>query len=380
MTIGFVHPHKAFLPEIEAYTRFFESCGIRCAVLKKDGLDKWRPAVEWWFMGMDRHPRRPGVIRIHEYASASLPPWRRLKDQVKTLVSYRPDYRLFLNAYVRDQFGFTDGVPYGLRDMGIAGEFFGTAGTQLPAADLTGNLPGTAVGAEKELENVFGTNQGWAVIPDSQEPEEGKAAEKRFFGTNQREAQVPGSSPVQTAKEVLGLLQYDFIYCGSVGKDVQLTPLLDLFRSGGALADCSILVLSRDYDALAARYQDTPSIFFRGPVPNTAVASLIRRARYAINYRPAVAPVMYQTSTKLLEYAACGVGIVTTRLPWVEWLQQQYGGNFFYLEPGLGNLDKAALEQFPFAFPDLSDWTWEKQIARSGVVDFLREKLPGIFQ
>ena len=48
-------------------------------------------------------------------------------------------------------------------------------------------------------------------------------------------------------------------------------------------------------------------------------------------------------------------------------------GNFF-LENDLSNLQWDAVNRFDYAFPQLSEWEWEKQIAASGVVGFLEDR------
>jgi glycosyltransferase involved in cell wall biosynthesis len=123
MTIAFIHPHKSFLPEIEAYTHFFSGYGIKTMVVHPNEINKINADVEWHFMGTDNTRNKKGVIKIHEYTSASIQPLMYLKNFSKRLINTKPDYRLFLNDYVKDQFDFTDGVPSGLRDMGIADSF-----------------------------------------------------------------------------------------------------------------------------------------------------------------------------------------------------------------------------------------------------------------
>ncbi|HUR10504.1 MAG TPA: hypothetical protein VM012_04005, partial [Flavitalea sp.] len=119
MHISFTHPSKAFLPEIDAYTRFFEGRGITTRIAKfpghlDDGVD-----VEWYFMGTYFSKKNPGVITIHEYASASVPPFARIKDIVKKALTCRPDFRIYNNAFVKAQFAFSDRIPSGIRDFGI---------------------------------------------------------------------------------------------------------------------------------------------------------------------------------------------------------------------------------------------------------------------
>ena len=118
MTIAFIHPHKAFMPEIIAYVDFFSAMGVTTLVIKPQEVDAIQCDVEWHFMGS--HTRRnKNRITIHEYASASVPPFSILKDRIKQLINARPDYRIFNNEYVLQQFRSNDKVPYGIRNYGI---------------------------------------------------------------------------------------------------------------------------------------------------------------------------------------------------------------------------------------------------------------------
>lgn len=302
MHITFVHDSHSFLPEISAYRDFFSSRGVTCAEARPARLHTVQTDVLWHFMGADRLRRIPGRIVIHEYTSASVPPLAACKNLYKKLFNARPDYRLFLNGYVRDALGFRDEVPHGLRDMGI------------PASWLRQALP----------------------------PKE---------------------------------KQYDFVYAGE-WKRRGIERLLDLF-SQGSLRAHSLLIVSKDYEPLTARYAPASNITFTGPVPHNDVRTLIGQARYAINFMPDKPPFNRQTSTKLLEYASCQTPVITSDYEWVRGFQQQYGGRFFYLAKDLSNLSWAAVQQFDYGFPDLSAWTWEQQLLRSGVVDFLSRRFPG---
>ncbi len=120
MTIAFIHDELSFLPELEAYQVFFSARGYQVRIMSKKqwqkdpgGID-----VEWMMMGMDRS-KRTAAIRIHDHASASTPPFRHIKNRLKAAWNTKPDYRLFLNAYVKDCFPYQDNLPFGFRDMGI---------------------------------------------------------------------------------------------------------------------------------------------------------------------------------------------------------------------------------------------------------------------
>jgi glycosyltransferase involved in cell wall biosynthesis len=123
MIIAFITNHKAFLPEIGAYSRFFSDNSITCEVVQKNDLGLIHRHVEWWMMGSDLTKPKEGIVKIHEYFSSSLPPWRDLKNRWKSFFNTQPDYRLFLNEYVRKAYSFHDHIPFGYRDMGVPGQW-----------------------------------------------------------------------------------------------------------------------------------------------------------------------------------------------------------------------------------------------------------------
>ena len=295
MQIVFIHRSKAFLPELEAYVRYFDKLGIQSTV-SDDQSRTIKADVEWYFMGI--FPKRYAAITIHEYASASVPPVAVLKDRVKRKINALPDFRIFINEFVRQKMGFNDGVPHGIRDMGV----------EIPL------LP-------------------YPVV----------------------------------AKE------YDFIYTGSVARHRKLDLLFDCFTTG-ALRERSLLVLSNQYQSLADRLRSYQNIHFAGPVPHREVIHYLRKAAFGINYIINEPPFNYQTSTKLLEYAAAGLHIITNVYPWVKTFEQQTGGLFFKTDDSFSNFTWEQIINFHYERPDLTGWSWEEQIRKSGVVEFINAK------
>jgi glycosyltransferase involved in cell wall biosynthesis len=299
MTITFVHSHRAFVPEVQAYSSFFGSLGHECRLVRPDQIAGAPTDVEWHFIGMDRHRSTKGRIKIHEYLTRSVGTFGPLKDYAKKLLNVKPDYRIFLNAYVKKHFSFLDDVPSGFRDMGID-----------PAWEESQNI--------------------------SQSPE------------------------------------FDFVYVGDLSKARELEKLFDAFTRP-ALQNRSLLIAGRDYAALQEKYSGFPNLIFQGPFDHQSMPSILQKARYGINYIADKEPFNQQTSTKFLEYAACRLPVITTRYNWLNNFQKEYGGNYFYLEPDLSNLDWESIQRFSFAKPDLTQWSWEMQIRRSGVVEFLEK-------
>src|SRR5687767_4889747 len=110
MLIAFVHNGKAFLPEMAAYSDYFSSVGVDTRIVLKKNLEDIHSDVEWHFMGIHSRKENHGRVIIHEYASASTPPLAQLKNVMKRLANIEPDFRIFLNEYVKRKLGFSDSV------------------------------------------------------------------------------------------------------------------------------------------------------------------------------------------------------------------------------------------------------------------------------
>jgi hypothetical protein len=103
-------------------------------------------------MGFYPKAKRKNKLIIHEYSSASVPPYRKIKDYLKRRLTPRPHFRIYLNEYVREQINIHDEVPIGYRDMGVSEIYF------QPAPDIgkeydfiyTGDLSST-----RKLENLL---------------------------------------------------------------------------------------------------------------------------------------------------------------------------------------------------------------------------------
>lgn len=302
MTIAFIHPHKAFLPEITAYSAFFNRYAIETHILPTKEAGSLHADVVWYFMGRGGKNKKNRVT-IHEYPSASTPPLGPLKNIIKRSVTSQPGYRIFQNEYVCNGFRFKDNVPFGIRHHGV---------NPVPAS-LTANM----------------------------------------------------------------VKSYDFIYVGTVDKARKLNNIFEHFISG-PLTGHTLLVLSRDYQALEKELGYPVNIHFKGPVPPAEVPGYILQARYGINFIPDRPPFNRQTSGKFLDYVACHTPVITTDYAWIRDFQKKAGGNYYYLRPDLSNFLWDKIIRFDYHFPDLTGWTWEEQIRKSGVLEFLQSKFAGL--
>ncbi|MFM9947528.1 MAG: glycosyltransferase [Saprospiraceae bacterium] len=121
--IAFIHKGGAYLPELIAYQAFFEARGHRCMLLKHPdeeallGVD-----IEWHFLGFDFAPKRSDRLKVHEYASLSVPPFAKIKDTAKSVLNTKPHVRV-LQASTAARFA-KDDVPAFVKRYGISSDFF----------------------------------------------------------------------------------------------------------------------------------------------------------------------------------------------------------------------------------------------------------------
>ncbi|HEY4155458.1 MAG TPA: glycosyltransferase [Puia sp.] len=130
MKIAFIHSRRTFLPELDAYQSFFQSKNIQSVVCRYGEEAASGADVYWYFMGIYPGAAARGKRIIHEYASASVPPYRKFKDLLKARLNPRPHFRLYLNEYVHQEIQHRDEIPFGYRDMGISDGFIPDPGAE----------------------------------------------------------------------------------------------------------------------------------------------------------------------------------------------------------------------------------------------------------
>ncbi|MBE7169530.1 MAG: glycosyltransferase [Williamsia sp.] len=302
MIITFIHSQKAFLPEVGAYIKLFESIGIKCKTAAPHEVIRADTDVEWHFMGTDIRKAKEGRIKIHEYASGSIGRLGNFKDFSKKILNVKPDFRLFLNPYVNNRFKFKDNIPFGYRDMGV--------------------------------------NADWLT-------------QANHSKTN---------------------CKFDFVYIGDLSPARQPENLLNVFTKS-PMKEKTLLIISSNYAHFQTAYFQFKNIVFKGPYNHSDIPSILSEACYGINYIIDEEPFNQQTSTKFLEYAACGLPIVSTKYKWIDEFRSKYGGNYYYLKPDLSNFAWDPIVNFTFSKPDLTNWMWEKQIKSSGIIQFLDSKM-----
>jgi len=277
-----IHEGKSYLPEIDAYKKYFDLYGdfqfIDCikdlnGVYKLGDFD-----LLWYIMGTDL--KSINLPKVHDYASLSTGNMQTVKNYVKRFFNKEPKLRLFLNKDIKNTMNFTDSVPYLIRDMGI---------------------------------------------------------DKSFF--------------IRDVKK-----EYDFVYMGAITRERKIPQLLNKFKSD--LKSKSLLVIGEVPADIYKEFSNSKNIIFSGKVPYQDVSMLAAKAIYGINMIPDLHPFNIQTSTKLLEYCALGLKVITTQYKWQKEFESRYEASFFKIDEELENFDLNTIENFEFQIPNVEELEW----------------------
>lgn len=147
--------------------------------------------------------------------------------------------------------------------------------------------------------------------------------------------------------------KFDIIYSGS-------------YRPGLAnhinyLADLGLNIAVVGFD-----YKSTNSnIISFGKVEPFEVIHLISQAKYGLNYTPNIFPLNIQDSTKVIEYCAAGLGIITNRYKWINDFEQYTNSNFLNLDDIHKRED---VTKFDFKSPSISNLSWSSILENSKIL------------
>lgn len=150
---------------------------------------------------------------------------------------------------------------------------------------------------------------------------------------------------------------YDVIYCGSERDG--------LYAEIERLADLGIKI------ALVGPTKPIEHINVTsfGRKAPSEVRELLTKCRFGLNYTPDVFPYNIQDSTKVIEYCAYGLGVITNRYQWVNEFEKKRSGRFMTISE-LNS--KQALNLFDFIVPNVLDLHWDSLLSNSGMLEKIR--------
>ena len=154
--------------------------------------------------------------------------------------------------------------------------------------------------------------------------------------------------------------EFDLVYLGEMNRLQPFLPLLQAIHDAGR----TLLLVGDVPETL--RTQLPASVSCTGRVPHADVPRQLRRARLGLNLVSDLEPYNQQTSTKLLEYCAVGLPVVSNDYAWVRYFATHYQGNLHLLREDPTSWEHSfgeALDAYPYVVPDVRALVWPRLLA-----------------
>lgn len=165
--------------------------------------------------------------------------------------------------------------------------------------------------------------------------------------------------------------EFDYVYSGSLNRGKTIISLLNHFKT--LKKGEKLLVVGSVPDIIHNTFGMCSNIYFTGKLKYEEVPDVISNAKYGLNAMPNIYPYNLQTSTKVLEYCAARLPVISTRYTWIEDFEKKSRARFFYTQDDFSNLSLKNLDNHEFLIPDVKNYHWDTIIQRSGIFDFLKQ-------
>lgn len=154
--------------------------------------------------------------------------------------------------------------------------------------------------------------------------------------------------------------EFDIVYCGSYrpGITYQIEKLASL--------GFKIAVVGFEYES------ENINIKSFGKVSPSEAMNIITQSKYGLNYTPDIFPLNIQDSTKVIEYCAAGLGVITNRYKWINDFEKDIGANFLSIDSIKTIKD---VTSFDFQSGDITNLSWPSILESSNIMSKIREIL-----
>ncbi|NLP02991.1 MAG: glycosyltransferase family 4 protein [Fibrobacter sp.] len=163
--------------------------------------------------------------------------------------------------------------------------------------------------------------------------------------------------------------KYDFVYCGTLDPTRKIDK--PLFRLIKFFPGRSFLIIGQPPAEISEELSRFSNVTVTGKVPYEKVPELMASARYGLNLVPDIYPFNQLISTKLLEYTAIGLPVLTLGGAWLDSFEKENGARFFRI--GRDNLNK--LDDFEFIVPSVNDYHPDSVFRKSGIIEWVQKAL-----
>lgn len=298
LKILFVHNGKAFLPELNAYVNYLQKKNYQInIVLDQEIIPPNEYDLVFRFSGLIKRIDGSNIPEIHEFNSASTPPWSNTKNIIKSILAPKPVGRIFLSDFVRSQFTFPYEAPFIYRDMG---------------------------------------------------------ADSRIFSCRQ-----------SRHKHKI----YDAVYAGSISGRPGFIETIEKISRMGLKVGVAGNATKAEIDCL----KSLRGVDFIGLLEIDALVDFLASGTFGLNYCPDKYPYSQQTSTKVIEYLAGGLPIISNRYRWMNAHSSTYGYSFLDIDQ-LGSAKDLVESSEMVIDADIAiNFEWERILDKSNFMDFIEK-------
>ncbi|MEC8963928.1 MAG: glycosyltransferase [Pseudomonadota bacterium] len=165
---------------------------------------------------------------------------------------------------------------------------------------------------------------------------------------------------------------YDFVYVGAMDDSRRIsTELAKLVDK----VECSVLLVGEPSLSEKSKLKDLPNVTITGRVPYEEVPNLLASAHIGLNIIPDEYPYNIQTSTKLIEYLALGIPVISNSYRWInEFVVQKEFSDSISIVDSFSDVNKIMFEELKKSSrsePVLYQKTWDEVIKESGIFQYL---------
>lgn len=158
----------------------------------------------------------------------------------------------------------------------------------------------------------------------------------------------------------------DWLYAGSVSPSRGLDRFLEMWCNNSPRP--TLHLIGKPDSDLQRRFNNAPGLVFHGHCTREAIMVIASQCGYGLNLVPDIYPYSEQTCTKVLEYTAMGLRIVSSRTKWMERFVSARQMTVLWLP---ANMQVAGWESVSYRNADVSDLEWGRVLADCGLKDQL---------
>ena len=157
---------------------------------------------------------------------------------------------------------------------------------------------------------------------------------------------------------------YDLIYSGTSFRRFGLiNALTKLSKNGFKIA--VVGKFSREKVDILKNF----NINYLGQFKRSEMPKIYKIANGGLNFTPDIYPYNLQNSTKIKEYCASGLNILSNKYHWVEEFELKNQAKFLWYNPDMTVDD---FYNFKFKIPDMQKFEWNNILRECNLLNFIR--------